>query len=58
MLYFLVKKENELQICPVRTENELLFRALFSQYILIEGISIPDVFAKFDELPVVINEEF
>jgi len=37
MLYFLLKKENELQIHPVRSENELLFRTLFNEQILIHS---------------------
>ena len=58
MLYFLIKKQNELQIQPVHSEGELLFRALYGHQILIEGISIQDVLSQFNALPVVISEEF
>jgi len=56
MLYFLIKMENELQICPVLTENESWFRLLHESRILVEGSSIPDVLRQFHELPMIISD--
>jgi len=56
MLYFLIKMENVLQICPVLTENESWFRLLHESRILVEGSSIPDVLRQFHELPVIISD--
>jgi len=58
MLYFLIKTENELQVCPVRPENESVFRLLYGSQILIQGISVPDVLRRLDELPVVIAQSW
>ncbi|MBN9386145.1 MAG: hypothetical protein J0H74_35635 [Chitinophagaceae bacterium] len=55
MLYFLIKIENELQVRSVMPEDELLFRLLYGQKILVEGGSIPDVLQQFDELPLIIS---
>jgi len=58
MLYFLIKIENELQLRPVSPQNESIFRLLYGQQILVEGISIPDVLRQLDELPIIISDGF
>jgi len=58
MLYFLVKKGNELHVMPILRKNEAAFRLLYDQQILVEGSSILDVLKQFDELPLVFEEEW
>jgi len=58
MLYFLIKTKNELQICPVHPENEPVFRLLYEQHILSEGVNVSDVLRRFEELPVIISDGF
>ena len=56
MLYFLVKKGNELHLMRIPPHYEVTFRLLYQDQILIEGISIQDVLTQFHELPLVIND--
>ena len=56
MLYFLIKKGNELHIAPVLQKDEGTFRLLYAQQILVEGESVPDVLRQFDELPLIIDD--
>ncbi len=56
MLYFLVKKGNELHVTPVPPAEEDMFRLLHHGYILAEGTSVLDVLQQFDEMPVVIED--
>ena len=56
MLYFLVKKGNELHVMPVLPAEEELFRLLHHEYILVEGTSLQDVLRQFDEMPLVIED--
>jgi hypothetical protein len=58
MLYFLIKKGNELHVMRVHPKDEVLFRLFYAQLILVEGNSIQDVLRQFDELPVIINDGF
>jgi len=58
MLYFLLKKGNELHVMRVHPKDEVLFRLLYDQQILVEGNSVQDVLRQFDELPIVINDGF
>jgi hypothetical protein len=58
MLYFLIKLENELQIRPVHQDNESTFRLVYGIQILVEGVSIPDILQQFNQLPIVMCEEF
>lgn len=50
MLYFLIKKGNELHLLPVHTEEEVTFRLIYDQQILVEGISMLDVLRQFQVL--------
>ena len=56
MLYFLIKKGNELRVLRVNPKDEVLFRLFYDQQILVEGNSIQDVLRQFEELPLVIND--
>lgn len=56
MLYFLVKKGNELHLLPVHPEEETTFRLIYDNQILVEGCSIQDVLRQFHELPLIIND--
>ena len=58
MLYFLIKKGNELHVMRVHPKDEVLFRLFYDQQILVEGDSVQDVLRQFDELPLVINDGF
>ena len=56
MLYFLIKKGNELHVLRVHPDLEVTFRLFYDQQILAEGYSVQDVLRQFDELPLVIND--
>ena len=56
MLYFLIKKGNELHILRVHPREEVTFRLIYDQQILSEGSSVQEVLRQFDELPLIINE--
>jgi hypothetical protein len=58
MLYFLVKKGNELHVMPVRQADEISFRFIYDQQILVEGTSPLDVLKQFDELPLVFDDQW
>jgi hypothetical protein len=52
----MIKKENELQIHQIRTEQETRFlslHALHGDKILLSGDSIKEVLAAFQELPII-----
>ena len=53
MLYFLVKKGNELHVTPVLPVEEDLIRLLHHEYILVEGTSLQDVLRQFLDIPTV-----
>jgi hypothetical protein len=53
MNYYLIFQENQLQIVPVRPEQEALFRERYSACILVFGTSFVDVLRKFHELPLI-----
>lgn len=57
MLYFMINKDTELQICPVSPEMEKIFRRLYGSRILVRGDSLADCLRKFHELPVTIAYE-
>ena len=56
MLYFLIKKGNELHIQRVHPKDEITFRLLYDQQIIVEGNSVKDVMMQFDELPLIIDD--
>lgn len=56
MLYFLLKKGNELHIVRIHPDYEVTLRLLYDQQILAEGYSVQDVLRQFHELPLVIND--
>ena len=56
MLYFLIKKGNELHVLRVNPKDEVLFRLFYDQQILVEGNNVQDVLRQFEELPLVIND--
>jgi len=56
MLYFLIKKANALHLLPVPPADEVTFRLLYDQQILVEGTSILDVLRQFQELPLIIED--
>ena len=58
MLYFLIKKGNELHVMRVNPKDEVLFRLFYDQQILVEGDSVQEVLRQFEELPIVINDGF
>ena len=58
MLYFLIKKGNELHVMRIHPKDEVLFRLFYDQQILVEGSSVQDVLAQFNDLPVIINDGF
>jgi len=58
MLYFLVKKGNALHLLPVHPEEEITFRLIYDQQILVEATSMLDVLRQFQELPLIINDEW
>ena len=58
MRYFLINKKNELHVVPVLPENEAIFRLLYEEQIIVEGETIFNVLAIFDELPLIICEGF
>ncbi|MDO6433272.1 hypothetical protein Q4E93_21860 [Flavitalea sp. BT771] len=58
MLYFLIKKGNELHIMRIHPKDEVLFRLFYDQQILVEGNSALDVLAKFHDLPLIIEDGF
>ncbi len=57
MLYFLVKKGNELHVMPVLPKEEETFRLFYHEFILAEGASYGDVLTQFYSLPVVLDKE-
>jgi len=57
MLYFLVKKGNELQVMPILPAEEETFRLLYFEFILVEGKSYGDVLTQFYSMPVVLDKE-
>ena len=58
MLYFLIKKGNELHIMRIHPKDEVLFRLFYDQQVLVEGSSVQDVLAQFDELPLIVDDGF
>ena len=56
MLYILIKKGNELHIMRIHPKDEVTFRLLYDQQILVEGYSVQDVLRQFHELPLIIND--
>ena len=57
MLYFLIKKGNELHVMPILPKEEETFRFFYEGAILVEGASYGDVLAQFYSLPVVLDKE-
>jgi hypothetical protein len=49
-----MRKENELQIHQIQSDQGIRFLALNGDKILLKGDSIKEVLTAFDELPVVI----
>jgi len=58
MLYFLVKKGNELQIMRVSPANEETFRLFYDQQILVEGKSTEEVQLQMHQLPLIMGYGF
>ena len=58
MKYYIIKKENEMHLVPVRPDMDEVFRLLNDQKIIVSGNSILDAFRKYDELPLVIDDPF
>jgi len=58
MLYFLVKKGNELQIMRVSQSNEETFRLFYDQQILVEGKSTEEVLLQMHQLPLIMGYGF
>jgi len=58
MLYFLVKKGNELHIMRIAPHYEEFFRLFYHDQLIVEGSSVEDVLLKFHQLPLTVNEEF
>ena len=56
MLYFLIKKGNELHVMPILPKEEATFRLFYHGAILAEGTSYGDVLAQFYSLPVVLDK--
>ena len=58
LLYFLVKKGNELRVMRITPEEEVTFRLLYQDQVLVEGSSVNNVLTQFMELPIVIGDGF
>jgi len=58
MLYFLVKKGNELRVMQITVEQEVTFRLLYQDQILVEGASVKKVLTEFMQMPIVIGGGF
>ena len=58
MLYFLVKKGNELQIMRVSPVHEETFRLFYDQQILGEGNSVEEVLLQIHQLPLIMGYGF
>lgn len=56
MLYFLIKKGNELHIVRIHPDYEVTLRLLYDQQIIVEGTSLQDVLTQFHEMPLIIND--
>jgi hypothetical protein len=56
MLYFLIKKGNELHLLRVHPRDEETFRLFYDQQVLVEGSSVQEVLTQFHELPLIISE--
>jgi hypothetical protein len=56
MLYFLIKKGNELHLLRVHPRDEETFRLFYDQQVLVEGTSVQEVLTQFHELPLIISE--
>ena len=58
MKYYIINKENEMHLVPVRPDMDKVFRLLNVGKIIVSGDSIQDAFRKYDELPMVIDDPF
>ena len=58
MKYYIINKENEMHLVPVRPDMDEVFRLLNDQKVIVSADSIPDAFRKYDELPMVIDDPF
>ena len=58
LLYFLVKKGNELRVMRITPEEEVTFRLLYQDQVLVEGTSVKNVLSQFMELPIIIGGGF
>jgi len=54
MKYYLIFREEQLQVIPVTPEQEIDFLLQYSQQILASGETIREVLQAFHELPLVI----
>ena len=53
MKYYLIHREEQLQVISVTAEQEIDFLLQFSQQVLASGETIRDVLQAFHELPLV-----
>ena len=53
MKYYLIHRDEQLQVIPVTAEQEIDFLMQFSQQVLASGETIREVLQAFHELPLV-----
>lgn len=58
MLYFLVKKGNELRVMEITEEEEVTFKLLYQDQVLVESTSVKKVLTEFMQMPIVISGGF
>ena len=54
MKYYLIHREEQLQVIPVTPDQEIAFLLRYAQQILVSGETLREVLQAFHELPLVI----
>jgi len=58
LLYFLVKKGNELRVMRITSEEEVTFHLLCQDQVLVEGTSVKNVLSQFMQMPIIVGGGF
>jgi hypothetical protein len=56
MKYYIIKKDEEMHLTPVRPESETIFRILNESQIIVSGDNMQEALRKYDELPFIIDD--